>query len=153
MKPRIETKILNPLIGNKIPLPDYATEGAAGMDIRACIDEAVVLKARHGLIIPAGFALSIHDKNLCAILAPRSGLGIKHGIILSNNIGVIDSCYQGEIQVGLFNRSAEDFLINQGDRICQLLFMPVVQVALTVVADFSQTTVRGTGGLGHTGLA
>jgi len=153
MKPQIETKILSPLIGDSIPLPEYSTSGAAGMDIRACIEQTVILKARTGQIINAGFAISIRDANLCAILAPRSGLGIKHGIILSNNIGVIDSCYQGEIKVGLFNRSDVDFTINAGDRICQMLFMPVTQVSLNVIDEFSETTDRGTGGLGHTGIS
>ena len=153
MTAKIETKILSPLIGDKIPLPQYTTSGAAGMDIRACMEQPIILKARSGQIINAGFAISIRDPKLCAILAPRSGLGIKHGIILSNNIGVIDSCYQGEIKVGLFNRSDLDFTINPADRICQMLFMPVTQVALNVVTEFSETTDRGTGGLGHTGLS
>lgn len=152
ISPTIETKILNPLIGTLIPLPTYATDGAAGMDLRACITEPLTLLPNHTELIPTGIAISIRDSNIVGILAPRSGLGIKHGIILGNTIGVIDSCYQGEIRVGLWNRSNEAFVINQGDRICQLLFMPVMQVNLEIVSEFREKTQRGDGGFGHTGL-
>ncbi len=147
----IETKIVNPLIGSSIPLPQYATDGSAALDLRACLDQAVTVTPGETVTIPSGIAISIHDPNLVAILAPRSGLGIKHGIILANTIGVIDSDYQGEIKIGIRNQGSAPYSIQPGERICQMLFMPVVQASLRVVAEFSQETVRGEGGFGHTG--
>ncbi|MBN2427035.1 MAG: dUTP diphosphatase [Deltaproteobacteria bacterium] len=151
MKRAVEAKIINPLLGSKIPIPTYTTAGAAGMDIRACIQEKVVIEPSETCIIPSGFAISIHDPGLMAVLAPRSGLGIKHGIVLANLIGVIDSDYHGEIKVGLWNRGKEPFIVEPGDRICQMLFVPVVQVDLELVEEFSNASARGAGGLGHTG--
>lgn len=148
----IETKILNPLIGKVIPLPTYATDGAAGMDLRACIEAPLTLLPNETQLISTGIAISIRDPNIMGVLAPRSGLGIKHGIILGNTVGIIDSCYQGEIKVGLWNRSNETFTINQGDRICQLLFVPIMQVNLEIVPEFRAKTQRGEGGFGHTGI-
>ena len=147
----IETKIVNNLIGSSIPLPQYATDGSAALDLRACLDQAVTVAPDETVTIPSGIAISIHDPNLVAILAPRSGLGIKHGIVLANTIGVIDSDYQGEIKIGIRNQGSEPYCIQPGERVCQMLFMPVVQASLRVVEEFSQETVRGEGGFGHTG--
>ncbi|MDD2500748.1 MAG: dUTP diphosphatase [Geobacter sp.] len=147
----IETKIVNPLIGSSIPLPQYATDGSAALDLRACLDQAVTVAPSETVTIPSGIAISIHDPNLVAILAPRSGLGIKHGIVLANTIGVIDSDYQGEIKIGIRNQGSEPYSIQPGERICQMLFIPVVQASLRVVEEFSQETERGEGGFGHTG--
>lgn len=147
----IETKIINPLIGNSIPLPQYATDGSAALDLRACLEGAVTVPPGETVTIPSGIAISIHDPNLVAILAPRSGLGIKHGIILANTIGIIDSDYQGEIRIGIRNQGSEPYTIQPGERICQMLFMPVVQASLRVVEAFSTESLRGEGGFGHTG--
>jgi dUTP pyrophosphatase len=151
MKRAVETKILNPLLGREIPLPSYSTAGAAGLDVRACIPHEIIIEPGATRIVPTGFAVSIQDPGLMAVLAPRSGLGIKHGIVLANLIGVIDSDFHGEIRVGLWNRGTELFIVEPGDRICQMMFVPVVQVKLDLVEEFSNTSARGTGGLGHTG--
>lgn len=150
-RPKIEVKIINSLIGTKIPLPTYTTTGAAGMDVRACLEEAVVIHPGETRLISSGFALNIRDPQLMAVLAPRSGLGIRQGIVLGNLIGVIDSDFHGEIIIGVWHRGDQSFTIEPGTRLCQLLFVPVVQVELTVVTQFQDTTQRGTGGLGHTG--
>jgi dUTP pyrophosphatase len=147
----VEAKIVNPLLGHTIPFPCYATEGSAGLDLRACIENSVVLEPGRTEIIPTGLAVSIHDPGLMAVLAPRSGLGIKHGVVLANLIGIIDSDYHGELLVGLWNRSDQLFTIHPGDRICQMLFVPVVQVEFRFVDEFSNPSQRGDGGLGHTG--
>ena len=148
---KIETKIMNPLIGTSIPLPTYATSGAAAMDLRACLNAPHTISPGETAFIPSGIAISIHDPGLVALLVPRSGLGIKHGIVLANTIGVIDSDYQGEIGIGIHNRGTAPYTIEPGERICQVLFMPVTQVALEVVQEFSQESTRGAGGFGHTG--
>lgn len=148
---KIETKIMNPLMGNSIPLPSYATSGSAAMDLRACLPEPMTVQAGETALIPSGIAISIHDPGLVALLVPRSGLGIKHGIVLANTIGVIDSDYQGEIGIGIHNRSQTAYTIEPGERICQMLFVPVTQVALAVVGEFSIDSARGAGGFGHTG--
>ncbi len=147
----IETKIMNPLIGVTLPLPGYATDGAAALDLRACLEAELTLRPGETVTIPSGIAIAIHDPGLVAILAPRSGLGIKHGIVLANTIGVIDSDYQGEIKVGIRNQGREPYTIQPGERICQMLFMPVVQASLRVVTEFSAESCRGAGGFGHTG--
>jgi dUTP pyrophosphatase len=147
----IETKIVNPLIGSSIRLPQYATDGSAALDLRACTEQALTVQPGETVTIPSGIAISIHDPNLVAILAPRSGLGIKHGIVLANTIGVIDSDYQGEIKIGIRNQGSEPYSIQPGERICQMLFMPVVQATLRVVEEFSEESQRGEGGFGHTG--
>ena len=147
----IETKIVNPLIGTSIPLPQYATEGAAALDLRACICDPVEVTPGETVTIPSGIAIGIHDPGLVAILAPRSGLGIKHGIVLANTIGVIDSDYQGEIKVGIRNQGDKTYTIEPGERICQMLFVPIIQVTLRVVETFSEESIRGEGGFGHTG--
>ncbi len=148
---KIETKIFDNRLGSDFPLPCYATDGAAGIDIRACISSTLTLLPQQTTLINSGFAISILDKNYMAILAPRSGLSVKHGIILANTIGIIDSDYQDQIKVALYNRSQNSFVIEPGDRICQLLIVPVVQASLSVVETFSRQTKRGLGGLGSTG--
>ena len=148
---RIETKIMNPLMGTSIPLPEYATQGAAAMDLRACLDKPLTVQPGETVLVPSGIAISIHDPALVALLVPRSGLGIKHGIVLANTIGVIDSDYQGEIGIGIYNRGAAPYTIEPGERICQMIFAPVAQATLTVVSEFSQESTRGAGGFGHTG--
>lgn len=147
----IETKIMSPLLGNTIPLPTYATDGSAAMDIRACLEESKDVAPGETVIIPSGMAISIHDPSLVAILAPRSGLGIKHGIVLANTIGVIDSDYQGEIMVGLRNQGSAPYTVHPGERICQMLFMPVVAASLLIVDEFSKESIRGSNGFGSTG--
>ncbi len=152
MKKIIEIKILNPLIGNSIPVPSYATKGSAGIDLRACIKESEIINPGETTIIKSGLAININDPSIMAVITPRSGLGIKHGIVLGNLIGICDSDYQGEITIGLWNRGDIPFTINQGDRICQMIFVPVIPVAFETVKEFSVKTKRDTGGLGHTGL-
>ena len=148
---KIETKITNPLMGTAIPLPAYATDGAAAMDLRACLKEPQTVEPGETVFISSGIAISIHDPGLVALLLPRSGLGIKHGIVLANTVGVIDSDYQGEIGIGIHNRGQSPYTIEPGERICQMMFVPVAQVALAVVEDFSEESARGAGGFGHTG--
>ncbi len=138
-------------MGKTIPLPSYATDGAAALDLRACLDAAQTVHPGETVLIPSGIAISIHDPGLVALLVPRSGLGIKHGIVLANTIGVIDSDYQGEIGIGIVNRGATPYTIEPGERICQMMFVPVQQAQLCVVADFSQESGRGSGGFGSTG--
>ena len=150
-RPKIETKIMNPLMGSSIPLPGYATHGAAAMDLRACLETALTVQPGETVLIPSGIAISIHDPGLVALIVPRSGLGIKHGIVLANTIGVIDSDYQGEIGIGIHNRGHEAYTIEPGERICQMMFVPVAQATLAVVAEFSRESARGAGGFGHTG--
>ena len=148
---KIETKIINPLIGSSIPLPAYATHGSAAMDLRACLTEPLTVQPGETVLVPSGIAISIHDPGLVALLVPRSGLGIKHGIVLANTVGVIDSDYQGEIGIGIHNRGKSAYTIEPGERICQMMFVPVTQAALTVVEEFSKDSARGAGGFGHTG--
>ena len=148
---KIETKIMSPLIGSVIPLPTYATDGSAAMDLRACLSEPRPVQPGETVVIPSGIAVSIHDPGIVALILPRSGLGIKHGIVLANTIGVIDSDYQGEIGIGINNRGQETYTIDPGERICQMMFVPVVQVVLEVVSEFSRNSSRGAGGFGHTG--
>jgi dUTP pyrophosphatase len=150
-RPKIETKIMNPLVGTSIPIPTYSTSGSAALDLRACLDQPQTVFPGETALIPSGIAISIHDPGLVALLVPRSGLGIKHGIILANTIGVIDSDYQGEIGIGIINRGAVSYTIEPGERICQMMFVPLTQVALELVAEFSKETDRGTGGFGSTG--
>ena len=147
----IETKIVSPLMGNDIPLPSYATDGSAAIDLRACLKEQIGIKPGQSVLIGSGIAMNIKDSNIVGIIVPRSGLGIKKGIVLANTIGVIDSDYQGEIKIGLYNRSPNQYTVKPGERICQMLFMPVINATLKLVKDFSNTTYRGSGGFGHTG--
>jgi dUTP pyrophosphatase len=147
----VETKIVNPLIGEAIPLPSYATDGSAAIDLRACLKEQIGIQPGETVLVGSGIAINIKDPNIVGIIVPRSGLGIKKGIVLANTMGVIDSDYQGEIKIGLFNRSQNRYLVKPGERICQMLFMPVIKATLKLVQEFSNATYRGSGGLGHTG--
>ncbi len=147
----VETKIVNPLMGEAIPLPSYATDGSAAIDLRACLKEQIGIQPGESVLIGSGIAINIKDPNIVGIIVPRSGLGIKKGIVLANTMGVIDSDYQGEIKIGLFNRSQNQYHVKPGERICQMLFMPVINATLKLVPEFSNATYRGSGGLGHTG--
>ena len=147
---RIEYKILDPRLGQTFPLPTYATSGSAGMDLRACLDQALTLNPGETQLIPTGLALHIGDPNLAAVILPRSGLGHKHGIVLGNLVGLIDSDYQGQLFISCWNRGQQSFVIQPGERIAQLVVVPVVQADLVAVEDFDQS-VRGSGGFGHSG--
>jgi len=147
----IKVKIINPLMGDTIPLPEYETIGSAGLDLRACIETKLNLESGKTLMIPIGFAMYLEDENLAALVVPRSGLGSKHGIVLGNLVGLIDSDYQGELMVPAWNRSDADFEINPGDRIAQMIIVPIVKANLKVVEDFDES-VRGTKGFGSSGL-
>jgi len=147
---KIQFKILDTRLGNEIPLPEYATTGAAGLDLRACLPEDAVLNAGDSLLIPTGLAIHIDDTGLAAVLLPRSGLGHKHGIVLGNLVGLIDSDYQGQVFVSCWNRSDTAFTIHVGERIAQMVFVPIVQVEFEQVDTFEQSS-RGHGGFGHTG--
>jgi len=147
---KIELKILDERIGQAIPLPEYATTGSAGLDLRACLDETLLLKPGETKLIPTGMAIHIADASLAAIILPRSGLGHKHGIVLGNLVGLIDSDYQGQLFVSCWNRGSTEFTIEIGDRIAQLVFVPVEQVEFEKVESFGESH-RGEGGFGHTG--
>ena len=134
---RVELKILNPRIGRELPLPKRATSGSAGLDLRACIDEAIDLPPGATKLIPTGIAIYIADPTLAAILIPRSGLGHKHGIVLGNLVGLIDSDYQGELMISCWNRGTQSFRIEPGERVAQLVVVPVVQVEFDVVSEFA----------------
>jgi dUTP pyrophosphatase len=146
----IQLKILDPRLGEEFALPDYATPGSAGVDLRACVDDAVNLEPGQTELIPSGMAIYIADPSLAAIILPRSGLGHKHGIVLGNLVGLIDSDYQGQLFVSCWNRGHESFVINPGDRLAQMVFVPVVQADFEVVQEFDSSD-RGAGGFGHTG--
>jgi dUTP pyrophosphatase len=146
----LKVRILDARIGKEFPLPAYATGGSAGLDLRACLDAPLVLEAGRAELIPTGLAIYVEDPRLAAIILPRSGLGHKHGIVLGNLVGLIDSDYQGQLMVSCWNRAREPFTIQPGERIAQLVVVPVVQVELQVVEDFT-TTARGAGGFGHSG--
>lgn len=146
----IKYKVLDSRIGSEIPLPTYATDGSAGMDLRACLDESLILAAGETQLIPTGIAIHIADNNLAATLLPRSGLGHKHGIVLGNLVGLIDSDYQGQLYISCWNRSHQAFTIDIGDRIAQMVFVPVVQVELSQVDEFFNSD-RGEGGFGSSG--
>jgi dUTP pyrophosphatase len=150
MKQAIQLKIVNAKIGDSIPLPTYATEGSAGLDLRACLDDPIVLAPGETTLIPTGIAIYIANPNFAATILPRSGLGHKHGIVLGNLVGLIDSDYQGELMVSCWNRSQNSFTIAPSERIAQLVIVPVVQAEFTIVDDFV-ATLRGEGGFGHTG--
>jgi dUTP pyrophosphatase len=150
MAKKVQVKILNSKIGLDIPMPTYATDGSAAMDIRACIDNSIELLSRNTTLIPTGIAFYIEDNDYAGIILPRSGLGHKHGIILGNSVGLIDSDYQGELMVSLFNNSENKFLINPGDRIAQFLLIPVINIEYNFVDDF-EITERSSGGFGHSG--
>jgi dUTP pyrophosphatase len=147
---RIELKILDSRIGTEIPLPERATAGSAGVDLRACLEQAIDLSPGETRLIGTGIAIHLEDPGLAAMILPRSGLGHKHGIVLGNLVGLIDSDYQGELKVSCWNRSEETFRIEPGDRIAQLIVVPVVPVEFDVVAEFAESA-RGAGGFGHSG--
>lgn len=147
---KIDVKILDQRIGSNYPLPTYATSGSAGLDLRALIETPLTVAPGETVLIPTGLSIYIADPNLAAVILPRSGLGHKHGIVLGNLVGLIDSDYQGPLMVSLWNRSNTPFNIEVGDRIAQLVFVPVVQAEFNLVSDFAQTD-RGAGGFGHSG--
>jgi dUTP pyrophosphatase len=147
---KIQLKILDPRIGDSIDLPEYATDGSAGMDLRAALDETTEIKPGETLLIPTGISIYVEDPNMAAIILPRSGLGHKHGIVLGNLVGLIDSDYQGQLFVSCWNRSDKSFSIEVGDRIAQLVIVPVIQTSFEVVDEFVSTE-RGAGGFGHSG--
>lgn len=147
---KIDLKILDPRVGNEFPLPTYATQGSAGIDLRACLDETLTVKPGETHLIPTGLAIHIGDPSLAATILPRSGLGHKHGIVLGNLVGLIDSDYQGQLMVSVWNRGDTEFKIEAGDRIAQLVFVPVVQAEFNLVQDFDESD-RGEGGFGHSG--
>jgi dUTP pyrophosphatase len=146
----IQLKILDPRLGTTIPLPEYATEGSAGLDLRACIDAPLTLAPGQTELVPTGIAIHIGDPNLAAVILPRSGLGHKHGIVLGNLVGLIDSDYQGQLFVSVWNRGQAPFTLEVGERMAQLVFVPVVQAHFEVVDAF-HASGRGTGGFGSTG--
>ncbi len=147
---QIQLQILDKRVGKEIELPHYATDGSAGMDLRACIDEALEIKPGETHLIPTGIAIHIGDPGLAAVLLPRSGLGHKHGIVLGNLTGLIDSDYQGQLFVSCWNRGDKTFTVNLGERIAQMVFVPVVQASFEIVDSFDESD-RGEGGFGHTG--
>ncbi|PCJ86299.1 MAG: dUTP diphosphatase [Thiotrichaceae bacterium] len=147
---KIQLKILDPRIGNEIALPEYTTDGSAGMDLRAALDETTIINPGETILIPTGMAIYIEDPNMAAIVLPRSGLGHKHGIVLGNLVGLIDSDYQGQLFVSCWNRGNESFTIEIGDRVAQLVLVPVIQAQFELVNEFN-TTLRGDGGFGHSG--
>jgi dUTP pyrophosphatase len=146
----LQVRILDPRIGSKYPLPQYATAGSAGLDLRACIDAPFILNPGKAELIPTGLAIHLDDPGLAAVILPRSGLGHKHGVVLGNLVGLIDSDYQGALMVSCWNRGANDYVIQPGERIAQLVVVPVVQVAMEIVQEFKQSD-RGGGGFGHSG--
>jgi dUTP pyrophosphatase len=148
----IQLKILDSRIGSTWPVPAYATDGSAGMDLRACLDETLTLEPGGTELLPTGIAIHISDPSLAAVLLPRSGLGHKHGIVLGNLVGLIDSDYQGQLYVSCWNRGNAPFSVEPGERIAQMVFVPVVRAGFEVVEDFVDST-RGAGGFGHTGRA
>jgi dUTP pyrophosphatase len=146
----LKVRILDARLGREFPLPQYATGGSAGLDLRACLDAPLVLAAGSAELIATGLAIHLDDPGLAAVILPRSGLGHKHGIVLGNLVGLIDSDYQGQLMVSCWNRGAQPFTIRPGERIAQLVVVPVVQVQLEVVEDFAASQ-RGAGGFGHSG--
>lgn len=149
--PLLQVKVLNNKIGTEIPSPCYETSGSAGMDLRACINENITINPGETYLIPTGIAVHINDPNYAGFILPRSGLGHKHGIVLGNLVGLLDSDYQGEIKLSCWHRGQVPFVIEIGLRLAQLVLVPVLQVQLEIVQDFAAVTSRGEGGFGHTG--
>ncbi|MEH2922205.1 dUTP diphosphatase [Samsonia erythrinae] len=150
MMKKIDVKIVDPRVGQQFPLPTYATSGSAGLDLRACLDQAIELNPGETTLIPTGLAIHIADTGLAAVILPRSGLGHKHGVVLGNLVGLIDSDYQGQLMVSVWNRGQQTFTIEPGERIAQMVFVPVVQAEFNLVDDFVSSE-RGEGGFGHSG--
>ena len=150
---QVQVKILNPKIGNddKFPLPHRATDGSAGIDLRACIDEPIIIKASESQLIGTGLAIYIQDPDYVGLIMPRSGLGHKHGIVLGNLTGVIDADYQGELMVSIWNRSQTDYVLQPSEKMAQYLVVPIARPTFEIVAEFSDISVRGEGGFGSTG--
>ncbi|MBV8854464.1 MAG: dUTP diphosphatase [Sinobacteraceae bacterium] len=146
----LQVRVLDPRIGREFPLPSYATAGSAGMDLRACLDAPLTLAGGQAQLIPTGLAIHLADASLAAMVLPRSGLGHKHGVVLGNLVGLIDSDYQGQLLVSCWNRSAQEFVVQPGERIAQLVVVPVIQVELQVVESFTGSA-RGAGGFGSSG--
>jgi dUTP pyrophosphatase len=147
---KIQLKILDPRLGNEFPLPHYATDGSAGMDMRACLDAPLELAPGDTHLIPTGLAIHVADTGLAAVLLPRSGLGHKHGIVLGNLVGLIDSDYQGQVFVSCWNRGKKVFIVEPGERVAQMVIVPVVRAEFEIVEDFNASE-RGARGFGHTG--
>lgn len=147
---KLQLKILDPRLGDSIPLPEYATPGSAGLDLRACINEPMVIQPGETVLIPTGMAIYIEDPSLAAVILPRSGLGHKHGIVLGNLVGLIDSDYQGQLMVSCWNRGQDAFTLNIGERLAQLVLVPVIQAQFEMVEEFTASE-RGAGGFGHSG--
>lgn len=150
MMRKIDVKILDARVGKDFPLPTYATPGSAGLDLRACIDDVMEIAPGTTTLIPTGLAIHIADPSLAAVILPRSGLGHKHGIVLGNLVGLIDADYQGQLMVSVWNRGQESFTLQPGDRMAQLVFVPVVQAEFNLVEEFD-ASLRGEGGFGHSG--
>jgi len=148
----IELKIMDSRVGDSIPLPHYATDGSAGLDMRACIDEPLTVEPGDTVLVPTGIAIHISDATLAAVLLPRSGLGHKHGLVLGNLTGLIDSDYQGQVFISCWNRGAKSYEVQPGERIAQMVFVPVEQVQFNIVEEFDDSD-RGAGGFGHSGTA
>ena len=148
----VDLKILDPRVGDTIPLPHFATDGSAGLDMRAVIDEAITVSQGETVLVPTGIAIHIGDPSLAAVLLPRSGLGHKHGLVLGNLTGLIDSDYQGQVFISCWNRGSKAYEIQPGERIAQMVFVPVEQVRFNVVENFDESE-RGAGGFGHSGTA
>ncbi len=149
--PPLQVKLLDPRFGDSWPLPAYATEASAGMDLRAALEASLTLQPGDTALVPSGLSIHVADPNLCAVILPRSGLGHRHGIVLGNGTGLIDADYQGPLLISVWNRGREVFTIEPGDRIAQLVILPIVRVGLQVVDTFSESA-RGSGGFGHTGV-
>jgi dUTP pyrophosphatase len=146
----IQLKVVNGLVGDTIPFPEYSTDGSAGMDLRACLAKPLSLAPGDTELIPTGISIHIEDPGLAAVILPRSGLGHKHGIVLGNLVGLIDSDYQGELMISCWNRGSTEFTIEPGDRVAQLVILPVVQARFSIVQEFEETE-RGIGGFGSSG--
>jgi dUTP pyrophosphatase len=148
----IELKILDPRVGDSVPLPHYATDGSAGLDMRACIDAPLTVEPGETVLVPTGLAIHVADASLAAVLLPRSGLGHKHGLVLGNLTGLIDSDYQGQVYISCWNRSSSSYEVQPAERIAQMVFVPVEQVQFKLVEEFDNSD-RGAGGFGHSGTA
>tara|TARA_B100001059_G_C17704427_1_gene511928 strand:+ start:165 stop:620 length:456 start_codon:yes stop_codon:yes gene_type:complete len=147
---KLQVKVLDPRLGDSIPMPEYATSGSAGLDLRACIDVPITLNPGDTVLVKTGLSIYIQDPSLVAVILPRSGLGHKHGIVLGNLVGLIDSDYQGELMVSCWNRGKDAFTLDIGERLAQLVLVPVVQAQFELVTEFDETE-RGEGGFGHSG--